>query len=250
MGTRGIIGVVKHEKTVVAKYVQWDMYPEGNGDAIREWLIDSYEPDAFAKGLENCYEITDSVLKELWVNVGMDPSDTTGFVSMDVSNKFNKEYPQLGRDMGAGVLDLIQHSTGPVPIQNEIEFANESLFCEWVYILNLDTDELEVYTGFNKEPVTKGRFAGPVNEDGYAPVRLVATFDIFDLPEKEEFVAICEGREVARLEGTDYSEAAAETALQDLRTGAVTAPVLEHIIGYVEENMDSLMNYIAERELG
>lgn len=249
MGTRNLICVLKDNEFKVAKYCQWDGYPEGQGDAIREWLIDSYQPDDFAKGLENCYDITDDALHALWIEAGVDPDDKSGMVSMDISNKFNKEHPQLGRDMGAGVLDLIQHSTGPVALQNEIDFAQESLFCEWVYVLNLDTDELEVYTGFNKEPVTKGRFAGPVNADGYAPVRLVATFDIFNLPEKDEFIAVCEERETELLEGTDYSEAAAETALQDLRTGAVTAPVLEHIIGYVEENMDSLMEYIAEREL-
>ena len=38
-------------------------------------------------------------------------------------------------------------------------FLYDSLFCEWAYIINLDTKKLEIYKGFNKNPNAKGRYA-------------------------------------------------------------------------------------------
>jgi len=38
-------------------------------------------------------------------------------------------------------------------------FLHDSLFCEWAYIINLDSKELEIYTGFNKSKRGKGRYA-------------------------------------------------------------------------------------------
>jgi len=244
MGTRGIIAVVRHEKTIIAKYCQWDMYPESVGADICEWITDEYDPERFKAGLENCYNINEDALKQLWIDAGADLDNIGNFVSMTVADKFAETNPQIGRDMSAGVLDLIMHSTGPVPFQNDIEFANESLFCEWVYVLNIDTETLEVYTGFNKEPVTEGRFAGPVNADGYAPVRLVGEFDFYDLPAKPDFIAICEESELP----VELTEAAVETVLQDLLCATDLPPALEYIVPFIEGNMGELMQYIRDGE--
>ena len=42
-------------------------------------------------------------------------------------------------------------------------FLLDSLFCEWAYIVNLDTGKLELYRGFNKKP-SDGRY-GNILED-------------------------------------------------------------------------------------
>ncbi len=39
------------------------------------------------------------------------------------------------------------------------DFLSESQFCEWAYILNLDTDHFEIYKGLNKNPYALGRYA-------------------------------------------------------------------------------------------
>ena len=51
----------------------------------------------------------------------------------------------------------------------------DSLFCEWVYIVNLDEHVVECHTGFNREPGGSGRYAelGP-DDRGYYGVRLMA----------------------------------------------------------------------------
>jgi hypothetical protein len=38
-------------------------------------------------------------------------------------------------------------------------FLIDSLFCEWAYIINLDSGKLEIYHGFNHDPDAPGRYA-------------------------------------------------------------------------------------------
>lgn len=55
-------------------------------------------------------------------------------------------------------------------------FLADSLLCEWAYIVNLDSKELEVYRGFNKDFYAKGRYSGRRvwESRGYRGVRLIA----------------------------------------------------------------------------
>lgn len=68
------------------------------------------------------------------------------------------------------------------PYNNDLEhmidsqdFLSDSLFCEWAYIINLDTDTLEAYKGFNKNRSAKGRYArrSVDSNDGYRGVALI-----------------------------------------------------------------------------
>ena len=43
--------------------------------------------------------------------------------------------------------------------KNYNKFLINSLFCEYAYIINLDSKMLEIYIGFNKNPNEKGRYA-------------------------------------------------------------------------------------------
>ncbi len=44
-------------------------------------------------------------------------------------------------------------------------FLNDSLFCEYAYIINLDDNCLEFYEGFNRNPNEKGRYASLKKND-------------------------------------------------------------------------------------
>lgn len=43
----------------------------------------------------------------------------------------------------------------------------DSLYCEWAYIVNLDTNELEVYKGFQDTLHHDGRYGGEVPDPGF-----------------------------------------------------------------------------------
>ena len=64
-------------------------------------------------------------------------------------------------------------------------FLNDSLFCEFAYLINLDTNKFEVYEGFNKNPNAAGRYAKNTlykdDEKVYYGVKLVKEIELTDL---------------------------------------------------------------------
>jgi len=72
--------------------------------------------------------------------------------------------------------DLRAYLDGLTEMIDNKKFLTDSLFCEWAYIINLDTGRLEVYEGYNKDPKARGRYANakPPDERGYVGVAMVA----------------------------------------------------------------------------
>jgi len=79
-------------------------------------------------------------------------------------------------------------------------FINESLFCEWGYVINLDSMKLEVYKGFQSAPHAEGRYGKNLDpkakeareaegRDFYYPCALLVEFDLRRLPSEVEFIA-------------------------------------------------------------
>lgn len=68
------------------------------------------------------------------------------------------------------------------------DFIADSLFCEWAYIVNLDTDKFEVWKGFQQSPTDYNRYGTEKNEGGYYPCKLVKEYDLDKLPTKAKFL--------------------------------------------------------------
>ena len=107
--------------------------------------------------------------------------------------EWQRNYPHLSRDCGGDILNRIMFK-GVTKVKNAINFAADSLFCEWAYVIDLDTDKFEVYKGFNKEELSSDeRFyylEDKREEDSnYHPIKFVKSYDINNLPDEKIFVA-------------------------------------------------------------
>lgn len=201
MGTRNVTAVFHEGKYKLAQYGQWDGYPEGQGatalDFLSKWTLAKMKK--FKKALDRVRFVEGDEFKALWMKIGIVVAD--GFVTMEQSNAFNREYPYFTRDHGAKILGLVLDSSGEVATRNEISFVADSVMCEWAYVVDLDANTFEIFKGFNKKPLgPRERFASlPVfeperqknNPEKYYPCRRVAAYKLDDLPTERSFVKRC-----------------------------------------------------------
>jgi hypothetical protein len=150
MGTRNLTMVISNGETKVAQYGQWDGYPSGNGVIVLEFLT-STNLEEFKNKLNKVFFMNGSKEKEIkkWMkSVGCE----NGWMNMDQSKLYQEKYPYLTRDNGAKILEMIMEGEeDEIWITDSTDFAGDSLFCEWAYLVDLDKNILEVYEGFNKD---------------------------------------------------------------------------------------------------
>jgi hypothetical protein len=200
MGTRGLIMVYANSEFKVAQYSQWDNYPEGNGQAILNFLRDfDGEYKYLKKTMGRVTEAPEKEIGKSWVECGA-PQDGDGFVSLEIADKHTQAYPEWSRDTGAKILPLILSRQGYVALRRSIDFAADSLFCEWAYVIDLDIGTFTVFKGFNQEPLDeKDRFYflqdnaedwTPPYEgaERYYPIRALISWPLEALPTVEEFL--------------------------------------------------------------
>jgi len=181
MGTRHLIAVQKDGEYKVAQFGQWDGYLSGQGDSILKFFSEN-NLETFRNKVDNCFFGTQEQIDEVYAPY----TNGDGWMTMEQSAAFKQtEFAYLSRDTGAKILDVIINSNGPLMQIDNIDFAKDSLFCEYAYVIDLDKDILEVYQGFNQEPLPEdARFTGKSKYgDEYEAVKLVASFPLGNLPE-------------------------------------------------------------------
>lgn len=186
MGTRNLTMVIESGATKIAQYGQWDGYPEGQGVEALRFLRATGRIEKLRKRLPSVKWVEEEEVTKYLESIGSED----GWVDSRQSSLLNKEYPYLSRNHGAGILTMITSSVGEVKLRDRSDFANNSLFNEWTYVIDLDKETFEVYSGFSQAPVSsENRFQGGPNKGGYYPVRLIKEYDLNDLPTEEEFIA-------------------------------------------------------------
>lgn len=164
MGTRHMIGVIHEGKYKIAQYGQWDGYPDGQGSVVLEFLS-NMDMETMKHKLKNCKFVDRAAIRQLYVAAGDSPDNTSGFVSMEIADRFSKMWPSLSRDTGADILNIVYESANEVPLTDNSDFLNDDVFCEFAYVVDLDKQSLRFYMNGNN---------------------LVAEYLLSDLPTVEE----------------------------------------------------------------
>lgn len=173
MGTRHLIAIVLDNEIKVAQYNQWDGYPSGNGVKVLNRVRRGFT-DTFKDKVRGCSWVTQEDI------------DT-----VNVTDNWYSKYPWLSRDCSVNIFKYISKSKNGLRLLDRRNFAGDSLFCEWGYVVDLDNSTLEVYSGFNKEPVPAGQRFTDVDHENpeYFPIKLERIYKFGKLPSKKTFLA-------------------------------------------------------------
>jgi hypothetical protein len=187
MGTRHLIAVQLDGEYKIANYGQWDGYPSGQGVDVLAFLK-SVDTDAFKEKLRSARFIDQE-----------SPEGKAYIAKVNNTPDWPKAYPWLSRDAGSDILSLVLEQPHGIQLFNGVDFAGDSLFGEYAYVIDYDHDTFEVYQGFNKQPVPDGeRFAQapmddrqphPVSGEIFYPVKHWRTWPLDALPTEEDFLA-------------------------------------------------------------
>lgn len=186
MGTRNLTAVYVDGVYKIAQYGQWDGYPEGEGmtclNFAKKVLTNKIGREAFAEKVRACSWITDEEVAR-----------RNALIRSGQVKNWQQVWPELSRDTCSDILELVAESENGLMLQNDIEFAADSLFCEWAWVIDLDAGTFEGYRGFNqsRELTEEDRFyfLREKEENGYMAITLAAKWSLDELPEKDDFLA-------------------------------------------------------------
>ena len=163
MSTRGAIGFEKDGNKKIT-YNHFDSYPTGLGVQVAEFVR--------TNDIEDMRFYFDKIKM---VKPDSKPSKANiqqyqRFLDMNVSDKTPTDWYCLLRH-SQGDLNVYLHGGVTHMIDNH-DFLNDSLFCEWAYIVNLDNETLDIYRGFQLDPNDKFK---------YLPCKKVVTLSFYDI---------------------------------------------------------------------
>lgn len=148
MGTRHLTIVKEGGKVRLAQYGQWDGYPSGQGYRVLDFLRmlkEKGNTEKFKEQLKKIHFMTQRQIDAYWKKAG---ADKNGMISMDAADAAAKKNPELSRDTGAKILDLVFNNPDKkLGLVNDIDFLNDGMFCEWAWEIDLDQNHLAVYRG-------------------------------------------------------------------------------------------------------
>lgn len=187
MGTQGLVGWVI-DGEVKAAYNHFDSYPSGLGTNVFTYVrerLDSVEGwRERVRGVEMVNETTPGL-----------PESNEALASEDLLRRAREaglvNTSVGGRSKDVTVYQALRDAQGDLTAYEKVqampdsrEFAADSLFCEWGYLVNLDDGKVEVYKGFQREPHDRGRFSTLTNDDDrYFPIALLTEVSFNEIAE-------------------------------------------------------------------
>ena len=180
MSTRGIYGFRKNEVDKLT-YNHYDSYPEGLGRKVIEFI-----------GNHTIEELNKIYDKIIMVDNESTPTEEQikeceKYADISVSEQSLEDWYCLLRNSQG---DLFAYDDLRYMINNA-DFILDSLFCEYGYIINLDTNRLEIYKGFQKvfDPTNRYTIEHEIAEGnmGYYPCKMVAEIDLKTIQDTYNF---------------------------------------------------------------
>lgn len=211
MGTRNLTAVKYEGDYRIAQYGQWDGYPGGQGSRILKFLRKEGNLEKLKKALSRVRFLDKEGEDKEFIE---DYNERAPQWSSEPDNRTSEQKEWWGtymnRDLGAQILKNVAESEDEeIILDNDIKFAEDSLFCEWAYVIDIDKGTLEVYTGFNETPLhPSDRFYREDFEpdDKYHPVVLLHLWSLDELPDQEEFIETLNKKSKEKEEAVDGQE--------------------------------------------
>lgn len=175
MGTRGAVGFRANKEDKVT-YNHYDSYPSGLGSDVLSFIRrHSFEE---IKNAAANIQMIDTEIKPTKKQI----KECKPWTDLSVSEQSTDDWYCLLRS-AQGNLDA--YVEGLQYMNDSRSFLFDSLFCEYAYIINVDTKQLEFYSGFNKKARTrKGRYASIQRDEapnGYFGVALMWKISLDDI---------------------------------------------------------------------
>ena len=159
MSTRGLYGIRKGEVDKCT-YNHCDSYPDGLGRDILQFCATHSEQQI--SDLYNLIELFNTNVPPTEEQKAM--CKINGYVNLNVSSQSDSDWYCLLRDC---------------------KFIKDSLFCEYAYIINLDTHVLEFWRGFQTKPNHNNRYGFNISSQGvgytYYPCNLIWEIKLLDI---------------------------------------------------------------------
>ena len=190
MGTRSLIAIYYDGEYKVAQYVQFDGYPEGQGVGCLN-NVNSLNYEKFKNNLKKVRFVDEEKDKKWLEEYDKNAPEHPGQPDLRTPEQKRWFESYISRRVGSDIItNIFESEEDEIILYSHINFANDSLFCEWGYVIDFDKMTFEVYKGYNKTPLNKNeRFYSENNDkDGYYPIKHVKSFDLDALPIEKDFL--------------------------------------------------------------
>lgn len=183
MGTRGIYGFRKNKKDKTS-YNHYDSYPSYLGEQMFDYIKkhsieemnDLYDRLMLVDENKKISELTEEEKNGLEIL----------FSYNDKNELIDEDMYSLLRNFQGDLEKYDRYHTVNIMCDSK-DFIKNSLFCEYGYIINLDTNELEVFEGFQKKPQKTNRYGCECNK-GYYPCKIIKKIKIEDIQNSDKLL--------------------------------------------------------------
>lgn len=175
MGTRGAVGFRVNRQDKL-QYNHFDSYPEGLGHEVLEFIknetIDSL------KEMANKIEMVDEYIAPSSEQI----KECSKWSNCEIKEGEEIDWYSLLRSAQG---NLSVYNNGLKYMLNANSFMLDSLFCEYAYVINIDNQKLEFYSGYNKiARKGKGRYADKMqagSTNNFHGVVLIKNYDLNEI---------------------------------------------------------------------